>query len=287
MEEFLKLLETILQVFEVGQNPQAFLVLVGLAFARLIAFLIVVPFFGGAAVPGRVKVATATALVIIAYPSLAAALPAEGTRIPFGAIGFAGLLIKEALVGFTLGFVASLVFEAVQVAGRIIDFQRGSTMNEMFAPQLQTRVSELGQFKLQFSIVIFLLIGAHHAFLRSLIESFHVVPALEFPHFAQGWSPAALYITQLTGAVMAIGVQLAAPAIIALLLTDIFFGIVNRVAPQINVFFLSLPVKMMVGLFVVLIALALFKDRYIYYFSEAHRSFTDLIQMFGRFYSGN
>lgn len=284
MDEFLKLLETVLQVFEVGQNPQAFLVLVGLAFARLLAFLIIVPFFGGAAVPARVKVATATALVIIVYPSLAATLPPAGARFSFGAIGFAGLLIKEAFVGFTLGFVASLVFEAVQVAGRVIDFQRGSTMAEMFAPQLQTQVSELGQFKLQFSIVIFLLIGAHHAFLRSLVESFHVVPALQFPNFEPGWSPGALFITQLAGAVLAIGVQLAAPAIIALLLTDVFFGIVNRVAPQINVFFLSLPVKMVVGLFVVLLALTLFRDRYLSYFSDTHRSFTDLIQILGKLY---
>lgn len=284
MDEFLKLLETVLQVFEVGQNPQAFLVLIGLAFARLLAFLIIVPFFGGAAVPGRVKVATATALVLIVYPALAAGLPPAGAKFSFGAIGFAGLLMKEAFVGFTLGFVASLVFEAVQVAGRVIDFQRGSTMAEMFAPQLQTQVSELGQFKLQFSIVIFLLIGAHHAFLRSLVASFQIVPALQFPHFPTGWSPAALYFTQLTGAVLAIGVQLAAPAIIALLLTDVFFGIVNRVAPQINVFFLSLPVKMMVGLFVVLLALTLFRDRYIFYFSEAHRSFADLLNMLGKLY---
>src|SRR3712207_3343716 len=162
MEEFLRLLETVLQTFEVGQSPQAFLVLVGLAFARMISFLIVVPFFGGAAVPARVKVATATAFVVILYPSLAAGLPEGNGPLGFGPLGFMALLAKEAFVGFTLGFVASLVFEAIQVAGRVIDFQRGSTMAEMFAPQLQTRVSETGQFKLQLAIVIFLAIGAHH-----------------------------------------------------------------------------------------------------------------------------
>lgn len=281
MDEFLKLLETVLQIFEVGQSPQAFLVLVGLAFARLISFLIVVPFFGGAAVPGRIKVATATALVIIVYPSLAAGLPADGAPLAFGAMGFAALIIKEALIGFTLGFVASLVFEAVQVAGRVIDSQRGSTMAEMFAPQLQTRVSELGQFKLQLAIVIFLAVGAHHAFLRSLVESFQIVPAMSFPRIAQGWTAQSESLVRLAGGVFAIGVQLAAPAIIALLLTDIFFGIVNRVAPQINVFFLSMPVKMFVGLFVVLIALTLYKNRFIYYFTESHRTFVELIRAIG------
>ncbi|HEY0078964.1 MAG TPA: flagellar biosynthetic protein FliR [Pyrinomonadaceae bacterium] len=277
MDEFLGLLETILRTFDVGQSPQTFLVLVGLAFARLLSFLIVVPFFGGAAVPARVKVATAAALVIILYPALEAGLPADGT-LGFGAVGFVALLAKEAFVGFTLGFVASLVFEAIQVAGRIIDFQRGSSMDELFAPQLQTRVSELGQFKLQFAIVLFLFIGAHHFFLSALLRSFEYVPATGFPHIQPGWTPSALFITRLTGGVLAIGVQLAAPAMIALLLTDLFFGIINRVAPQINVFFLSLPVKMAVGIVVVLIALPLFKSRYIYYFSEAYKSFESLIR---------
>lgn len=276
MEEFLLLLETVLQTFEVGQSPQTFLVLVGLAFARFLSFLVVVPFFGGAAVPARVKVATATAFVIIVYPSLAAGVPAKQT-LGFGALGFAALLAKEALVGFTLGFVASLVFEAIQVAGRIIDFQRGATMSEMFAPQLQTRVSELGQFKLQFAIMLFLLIGAHIPFLSALIRSFEIIPATDFPHFQVGWTPLAASITKLCGEVLAVGVQLAAPAMIALLLTDFFFGIINRVAPQINVFFLSLPVKMVVGLLVILLALPLYKDRYIYYFGEAYKAFEMLL----------
>ncbi|HEX8474445.1 MAG TPA: flagellar biosynthetic protein FliR [Pyrinomonadaceae bacterium] len=284
MEEFLKLLETVLRTFEVGQNPQSFLVLVGLAFARMLSFLVVVPFFGGAAVPARVKVATATAFVIILYPSLEAGLPQNNQPLGFGPIGFIALLAKEAFVGFTLGFVASLVFEAIQVAGRIIDFQRGSTMAEMYAPQLQTRVSELGQFKLQFAIVLFLLIGAHHFFISALLRSFEVVPAFGFPHLQAGWTPAAAFMTRLTGGVLAVGIQLAAPAMIALLLTDLFFGIINRVAPQINVFFLSLPVKMAVGLVVVLIALPLFKERYIYYFKEAYLSFEAIIRALGATY---
>jgi flagellar biosynthetic protein FliR len=284
MDEFLRLLETILQTFEVGQSPQAFLVLVGLAFARMLAFLAAVPFFGGAAVPARVKVATATAFVVILYPSIAMELPKGGGPLPFGPLGFMALLAKEAFVGYTLGFVASLVFEAVQVAGRVIDLQRGSTLDEMFAPQLQTRVSELGQFKLQLAIVLFLAIGAHHFFLSSLLRSFEVVPALNFPHLQAGWSQGAQFIAKVTGGVISIGVQLAAPAMIALLLTDLFFGIVNRVAPQINVFFLSLPVKMAVGIGVVLDALPLFKDRYIYYFKESYKAFEYAIRMLAGMY---
>ena len=61
-------------------------------------------------------------------------------------------------------------------------------MGELYAPQLQTRVSELGQFKLQLAIIIFIAIGAHRYFIKSLLESYEFIPALTFPEFAVGWS---------------------------------------------------------------------------------------------------
>ncbi|MEP6901755.1 MAG: flagellar biosynthetic protein FliR [Actinomycetota bacterium] len=280
MQEFLALLETVLRVFEVSQSPQTFMVLVGLSFARLVSFFSIVPFFGGAAVPARVKVATAMAFVIILYPSIAATLP-DNQALGFGPLGFIALLAKEVLVGFTLGFIASLAFEAVQVAGRIVDFQRGSTMAELYAPQLQSRVSELGQFKLQLAIVLFISVGAHRLFLGSMLRSFEFIPLLVFPKFTPGWSPAAELIVKLSAAVLSLGLQLAAPALIALLLTDLFFGIINRVAPQVNVFFLSMPVKMLVGIIVVLIALPVLASRMIFYFGEIYRAFEYAIRMIG------
>jgi flagellar biosynthetic protein FliR len=278
MDEFIKLLELVLRLFEVGQSPQSFLVLFGLAFTRIVSFLIIVPFFGGEAVPSRVKVATAMALVIVVYPSLTAAIPTDGSPLPFGPIGFTALIVKEAFVGFTLGYVATSVFEAIQVAGRVIDLQRGSTMSELFAPQLQERVSELGQFKLQFAIVIFLTIGAHHLFISALLQSFILIPATGFPNMGQGWSPTLAFLTELTGMMLMIGVQLATPAVLVLLMTDLFFGLINRVSPQINVFFLSLPVKMLVGIYAVLLMLPLLQSQYQYYFIETYKAFETMIR---------
>lgn len=280
MEEFLGLLETVLRIFEVNQSPQTFMVLVGLSFARLVSFFSIVPFFGGASVPARVKVATAMSLVVILYPSLDASVP-PGQTLGFGPLGFIALLAKEVLIGFTLGFIATLVFEAVQVAGRLVDFQRGSTMGELYAPQLTSNVSELGQFKLQLAIVLFIFIGAHRFFIGALLQSFDFMPALTFPKFSAGWSPAAELIVMMTASVFSIGLQLAAPALIALLLTDLFFGIINRVAPQVNVFFLSMPVKMIIGIIVVLLILPFLAMRMEYFFGEAFRAFEYAIRLMG------
>jgi flagellar biosynthetic protein FliR len=279
MKEFLSLLETVLRTFQVGQDPEVFLALVGLAFARMISFLGVVPFFGGAAVPARVKAATALAFVIILYPSLEAG--GAGTGLSFGVVGFVSLLAKEVFVGFTLGFVASLIFETIQVAGGLIDLQRGAHLGEMLAPALQSRVSELGQFKLQMAIVLFVLTGMHRHFIGALLRSFELIPATGFPQLGEGWAQAPAEMIRLTGGVLAVGLQLAAPAVIALLLTDVFFGVINRVAPQVNVFFLSIPVKTLVGLLVVMAALSIYRDLYLQYFQEAYRTFEHFIHLLG------
>lgn len=284
MQEFLQLLELVLKTFELSGSPQAFLVLFGLIFARFVAFVNIVPFFGGQAVPAQVKVATATALVLIAYPSVVSEIPMDGSPLGFGPVGFMALVAKEVFVGFTLGFVASVVFQAVLVAGRIIDFQRGSTMGELLAPQVQQQVSQLGQFKVQLAIVIFLAIGAHRFFISALIRSFEFIPATKFPQFQAGWSPAAEFIAVLTGSVFSIGVQLAIPAILALLLTDLFFGLINRVAPQANVFFLSLPVKMAMGIFVVALSIQMIVARYLEYFDDSYDVFEFMIQFFSKMY---
>ncbi len=284
MQEFLHLFETILKTFEVSGSPQAFIVLFGLLFARFISFINIVPFFGGKTVPSQVKVATATSLVLITFPSVVSEIPMDGTTYGFGPVGFIGLIAKEVFVGFTLGFVASLVFQAISVAGRIIDFQRGSTMGELMAPQVQQQVSQIGQFKLQLAIVIFLGIGAHRFFISALVRSFEFIPATKFPHIEPGWSPAAEFIAVITAQVISIGVQLAIPAVLALLLTDLFFGLINRVAPQANVFFLSLPVKMAMGLFVVAISLQYIVAMYLQYFTKAYDAFEFMIQLFSRMY---
>lgn len=278
MEEIIKLFGYVINSYSVGSNPQAFLVLVGLAFARILGFLTIVPFFGGQAVPGRVKVATAAALVLIVYPSIASEIPPAGTPFWFGPVGYIGLLMKESFVGFALGYVAAAAFEAIQTAGRFIDTQRGSSMAEVFAPQVQARVSELGQFKLQFAIVLFLMSGLHRLFLSALLESYVALPALKFPIVAEGNSAPAQLVIQVSAAMFSYGIQMAIAPVIALLMTDLFFGVVNRVAPQVNVFFLSMPVKMSLGIFIFMIALPLYVKMYMQFFSESYNGFLRLIQ---------
>ncbi len=276
MNDPIGLIDALLRLLDVQISVGALLVLGGLVFARMLAFVAVVPFFGGQSVPNQVKVAEAVAFVLLMAPGLSAGVPELAVR--GGAFGFAILVIKEVVVGFTLGFVAALVFEAVQVAGRIIDAQRGAMMGEMLNPMLQEQVSELGQFKLQVAVVIFLTLGAHRAVIEALFRSFELIPVTDFPRLGTGLSPGLTSIIALTGEMFGLGVRLAAPAMAALLLTDVFFGLANRVAPQLNVFFLSMPVKMALGIFIVMLALPIYAEQYQAAFKEALQAFELLLR---------
>jgi flagellar biosynthetic protein FliR len=283
MDELFNLLRGALKAFASGNSPQAFLALTGLAFARLLAFLAVSPIFGGAAVSRQIKTATAAALVVIAFPTIAASLPENG-EMPFGPVGFIFLLAKETAVGYCIGYLTSLIFDGIITAGRIIDLQRGATQGEVYAPQLQFQVTEIGQFKLQFALVIFMAMGFHQYFLGGLVMSFHLFPVTKFPHIEPGLSPLLNELITLSTGVLLVGVQLAAPVIVALLLTDVCFGLVNRVAPQVNVFFLSMPVKMWLGIAIVWAAVVIYQERYIYFFKLGYEYFERLLYTFAQAY---
>jgi flagellar biosynthesis protein FliR len=252
-----------------------------LAFIRIVSYLSVVPFFGGDLVPARIKVGFSAALVVVMLPVLQSGLASSGKPVPLSLLMITAMAVKEAVVGFTLGFVSSLVFEVVEVAGRIVDFQRGLTVADAYAPQLHGQVSLLGQFNLQFAILVFVAIGAHRPFIAALCRSFEIVPVLGFPKLESGWSPLAVSIAGLSAQVLAAGLQLAAPAVITLLLLDLLLGLVNRAAPQINVFFLSLPIKGLAGVIVTLLTLVIFRERLVFYFSTVLKHLESLVTAIG------
>jgi flagellar biosynthesis protein FliR len=276
------LLAYILKTFEVGNSPQTFLVLFGLCFARIVSYCAFVPFLGGKAVPAKVKVAVAMALTVIAFPQLSAEVAQTGGELKFGPLGFFFLMLKECFIGFTLSYISTAVFEGIQIAGRFIDVQRGASMAEVMAPELNEKVSELGQFKFQLSLVLFILSGLHREFIKVLVESFQAIPATRLPEVHGGVTPSLELLISVSAETLYIGVQLSLPIVLALLLTDIFFGIINKVAPQINVFFLAMPVKMMLGLFVFSLSIMLLTDQYSMYFMKSLNSLKFMVEYFGQ-----
>ncbi len=244
-------LQRILANLGIHTDVSTFLVLFGLIFARLATAISLSPFLGGHSVTGRIKVGLAMMTSMLLFTSVAPASLGD-----MNTVRIVSLLVKEAVIGATLGFLSQIVFNSVQMAGAMVDYGRGMSQATFFAPQLESNISLLGQLQFQAALVLFLVLNGHLFFLRALAASFQSVPILDFPKFAGGTLAGMEQMAHYTGDSLRIAVQLAAPALLTLFLVDVSFGIIGKVASGFNVHAESQPVKAFLGLGVVLLALS-------------------------------
>jgi len=235
------------------------LLLGGLVTARMVPIVLLVPFLGGRAAPNQVKVGLALAFAVLVYPAVWVSNP----TLPADPVTVGALLVKEIGVGLMLGFVTGLVFQAARMAGRIVDISRGETKSMSMVPELQTQTSATGNFLLQLFIVVFLVTGGHRIFLAALTRSFREIPPHNFAAVSANGRAVVFDIAELGTEAVTIAVLLAFPVVAAILLTNIFLALVNKSAPQINVFFLGMPLKALVGILVVLLALEPLASRFL------------------------
>lgn len=235
------------------------IMLYALVAARIAPIVLLVPYLGGKAVPQTVKMGLVLALTVLIYPAIWASGAADA--LPGGWVSMFFLVIKELLLGFLFGFVAALVFEAVRMAGQIIDNARGQTMATTLVPQLPERVSVTANYFYQMTIVMFLLIGGHRLFLAALVRSFVKIPPQTIPSLGDHTWDIALLVIRLGADSITLGVLLGFPVMAAILMTDMCLALINKAAPQIRVFFLGMPLKALLGVAVFLFALHTMVDR--------------------------
>ena len=243
------------------------LILFGLVLARLTPAIALTPFLGGRSVSGRIKIGLAVMVAMLLFRSVAP----ENNPGQMNTFWVMCLLIKEGVIGATLGFMAQIVFNSVQMAGAMIDYGRGMSQATFFAPQLETNVSLLGQLQFQAALVLFLLLNGHLLFLRALKASFENVPLLAFPKISLGTLAGMEQMGHYTAESLVIAVELSAPVLLALFLADISFGMLGKVASGFHVHSESQPVKALFGLGVVLLALAYVLNRMPDYFARMLR----------------
>lgn len=222
------------------------ILLAALVSARLMPVVYLVPYLGGQAIPQQVKMGIAIALTVLVYPAVWQT--GAVSELPEGALVVATLVTKEIVVGMMLGFVAALVFEALRVAGQMIDSARGQTMATAFVPQLKTQASVSADFLYQLGVVIFLATGGHRLFLGALIKSYVLLPPHKFPQLGDQLHTLTFSVVRLAADAITLGVLLSFPVVAAILIANIMLALINKAAPQINVFFLGMPLKAALGI---------------------------------------
>lgn len=231
------------------------MLMAALIMVRVLTVVTVAPFLGGKQAPPEVKMGVAIAFTVMLMPLVPRF---QHGPIPVDPLNFFLMVIKEAFVGFLLGFIAAELFYAVDMAGRIVDLARGTNQVQLMVPQIGERTSAFGDLNYQLMLVIFMYLGGHHVFIAAMMESFKVVPLDGYPDFSAGMWPLVDMFARLTADMFTIAVTLAAPVIIAALITELTFGLLNRVAPQINAYFMAMPAKVYAGALMFLVALPMF-----------------------------
>lgn len=169
-------------------------------------------------------------------------------------------LTLEIFIGITIGFIAYILFAAIQLAGQLIDMQIGFGMVNVLDPQSGMQVPLMGNYIYLLALFIYLSVNGHHYLLSALAMSYETIPVLG-THLDGDFMGILLNISS---ALFIVAVKISAPVVMALLISDIAMGFVARTVPQMNVFVIGLPLKMIIG-FTVLICLL---PIYLWFFIE-------------------
>jgi flagellar biosynthetic protein FliR len=246
----------VLTALGVGVPVDTFVFIVGLVVARLATAISLTPFLGGAAVPAQARIGLAFLMALFIAPAASHRwmLPAMN---PLFALG---LLLKEGTIGAIIGLVTRMVFDSIQMAGDMIDLERGMSQMTFLSPQLQGNTSAIGQLQFQAALAFFLAIGGHLFFMRALAMSFVTLPLFGFPALSAGPMAVADLVIRISAGSLLVAVQLAAPAMIAMFMVDAGFAAVGRVVQQFPIYRESFPLKALLGLLVVMLTAALTFD---------------------------
>lgn len=231
--------------------PVGLLSLSFLVIGRILPLITLTPFFGSRILPQPVKVMFSISLLVIVLPKL---LEVVTEPLPFD-VTLLLLFGKELLIGTILGFFLGLPFLIVTSSGVFIDHQRGAASLMVNDPTIQNQSSPIGTLYNLLLIVLFFAMDAPFMVINALMDSFQVVPPDKFlnPLFFAPTSFIKDKITTALQIVVALALQLSAPALIAMLMTDSFLGIINRLAPQVQITFLGMGLKSWLAIFVVCI----------------------------------
>ncbi|MDQ6930088.1 MAG: flagellar biosynthetic protein FliR [Candidatus Eremiobacteraeota bacterium] len=229
----------------------------GLSFSQFETFLLVmirvtiimsiIPVFSASQIPRLARIGLGLLITVVIYKTV----PAMHVSLDLYSLGLA--IVSQVVVGLVFGFVSYLVFMGIQLAGMILDIQIGFAVANVINPLTQQTVTVVGEFELTMASLIYLISNSHHLLLAGIGGSFHL---LQLPYIALDPSVAGNIMLFFTASTLII-FKIAAPAAIALFITNIALGLMARVAPQMNVFVVGFPLQIGVGLLMLAVSIPL------------------------------
>ncbi|MBZ9688066.1 fused FliR family export protein/FlhB family type III secretion system protein [Clostridium estertheticum] len=207
---------------------------------RISAFVMGIPIFFPTGTPATAKVGFCVVFTFLILPGVNydnVSLITNNTAL----IIFA---IDEVITGLVLGYITKFCFFSAQMAGQLMDFQVGFSMMSLFDPVSNENVTLLGRLLYWVSMVMFFVVDGHHMLIRAIIDSFNVIHLGKFI-LSQA---TAMMMVKIFIEFFTLGLKIAIPIILIVIITDICLGLISRTVPQLNVMILGMPIKILVGL---------------------------------------
>lgn len=232
-----------------------------LLFARIGTMLMLMPGYGESMVPARLRLSLALMITLAFYPLLSPLMPQN----PDGLMAVIVLLFHEIAIGLILGGIARLVLMVTQVAGSTIAFQMGLSMAQTADPtQTGVQGAIIGNFLTIVALAAIFAANLHHLVLAAVFRSYDIFPVASELMFDDAMELA----LQTVAGSFAVGVQLAAPFIIFGLVFYLGLGLLARLMPQLQVFFIAMPANISVGLVLLAILLVSLMGWYLAHFEQ-------------------
>lgn len=222
-----------------------------LILCRWAGMIMLSPVFGARGVPAMVKLGLAAVITVILYPLILAGNP----QIPSDTLAYVALIIKETLVGLVIGFVIYAITAILEGAGKLIDLSMSFNMSGAIDPVFGVQSALMGNFQIVLAIMLILATNAHHYLIAAMVKSYTYVPINP-----EGIPLGLNFYILLIRNIFSLAVQLALPVVGALFLVEIGVGLLMRVVPQMNIFAVIFPVKILFGFVILFLYIAFFSE---------------------------
>lgn len=218
-----------------------------LIFIRIASMIYLVPVFGAAGVPNRVKIGFSAVLAIL----LATIIPYE--PLPYTSIlGYSSLVIKEVLVGLLIGFFMNICMTILAFAGQLIDMEIGFTMVSMFDPFNKTQTTITANLYNILVLLIVLVSDLYYFIIDAIVDSFNYVPiGMNFYKLDAVYDIFLKFMKDF----FIVGFQIALPIFASALLLNVILGVLAKAAPQMNMFVVGIQLKVFLGFAVLLVTI--------------------------------
>lgn len=234
---------------------------------RISGVMLVAPIIGSAYAPVRIRAVLAVLLTVAMLPH---AGPAP--NVDLLSPGFFAIMVKEVVIGFAIGFVLRLVMDTAVIAGQVLAISMGLHFATVVDPQ-QGGTPTLSQFYVIVASLLILATNAHIALIEVVAESYTTLPIAGAGLAAES----AWLVTSLAGNMFVAGLQIALPAVAAILVVNVAFGVVSRAAPTLNLFAVGFPITIIIGFIVTLIAFRNFLPVWLQSINDAFTAVTQVV----------